>query len=111
MLLALIQFYFQSSTYLLFLTMSPPEPPKEGSLPRNLSPKGTVVEPAPSHDGPPCSTAYSVAAENTAAPQFILCIYDTTAAGASPEGTCDLAFKLHRVTEVERCEHAPASRP
>lgn len=71
-------------------------------------PKETVVEPAPRHDGAPCFTAYTVDAENTTRPQFVLRIYDTTPAAGSPERTRDLAFKIHRGTEFERCELQPA---
>lgn len=85
--------------------MVPPAPPKLGGIrPRLILPKETVVEPAPSHDGAPCFTAYTVDVECTTRPLFVLRIYDTNPAAGSPGHIRDLAFKIHRGTEFERCD-------
>jgi hypothetical protein len=84
--------------------MPPPEVPKEGGKrPRKIPPKKTVVEPAPSHDGAPCFTAYTVDCYENSRPQFVLRIYDTTPAAGNPDRIRELALKIHKGTEVERC--------
>jgi hypothetical protein len=84
--------------------MRPPESLKEGGKrPRKNSPKETGVEPAPSHDGSPCFTAYTVDCYENSRPQFVLRIYDTAPAAGNPDRTRDLALKVHKGTELERC--------
>ncbi|EON98439.1 putative arca-like protein [Phaeoacremonium minimum UCRPA7] len=82
-----------------------------GRRPRKILPKEAVVEQAPSHDGAPCFTAYTVDAEQTTRPLFALRIYDTTPEAEAGEGadrTRQLALDIHSGTEFERCDTAPA---
>lgn len=66
------------------------------------------MEQAPSHDGAPCFTAYTVDAENMGRPLFAIRVYDTTPEAGGADRTRDLALKIHRGTEHERVERQPA---
>ncbi|KAK3933772.1 putative arca-like protein [Diplogelasinospora grovesii] len=78
-----------------------------GIPPRKILPTETVVEAAPSHDGAPCFTAYTVDEENKTRPLFALRIYDTRPNAGDVDETRDLAIKIHEGTEFERCDRAP----
>ena len=84
--------------------MQSPPPPEQGGGrgPRKILPLIPVVEPAPSHDGVPCFTAYTVDAEHTDRPHFALRIYDTTPAAGDPARARDLALKIYLGTKLDR---------
>ena len=65
--------------------MSDLERREGGKPPRKIPPQETVVEPAPSHDGAPCFTAYTINVYDTTRPQFALRIYDTTPEAGNPD--------------------------
>ncbi|KAH8882032.1 hypothetical protein GQ53DRAFT_734602 [Thozetella sp. PMI_491] len=73
-----------------------------GRPPRKITDKEHVVEQAPSHDGAPCFTSYSIDSENKVRPPFALRIYDTRPVAGDVEGTRQLALKIQRGTEAER---------
>lgn len=82
--------------------MPPPEerPEEGGRRPRKIPPRENVVEPAPSHDGTPCFTAYWRDVERSSRPLFALRIYDVRPeAGDSAKA---LALAIHQGTLPER---------
>ncbi len=85
-----------------------PWPEEGGRPPRRILPKEHVVEQAPSHDGTPCFTAYSIDAENKERPLFSLRVYDTRPEAGNAETIRTLALKIQEGTEAERCEAQPA---
>jgi hypothetical protein len=79
-----------------------------GVRPRKTPSKSLVVEPAPSHDGSPCITAYDVDVINNTRPLYALRVYDTRPTAGDQSYIRELAEKLHVGTMDERCSRMPA---
>ena len=75
-----------------------PWPEEGGRPPRKILDKKHVVERAPSYDGTPCFTAYSIDAENKEWPLFYLRIYDTRPEVGGTGTIRTLAVKIQEST-------------